>query len=231
MAICSGQTNIPRKIRIEGVDNFRGKILHSSELHTEEGFQQCFQNKRVLVVGAGETASDMVLDICQSAAKCDVSIRNPVLVLQRNLWGAPPDFTECRTLYWAPRWVRFATYKSSILTNMLFFGAFARKFKGKTVQVPSVLWLWKMLFTPKYLYEVIMGERSACSSIQTTKSDNIMIALRDYPDKCHLRSGVAHIDVDGHVVFSNSKECGEYDVILLTTGYKPSCYPFFCSRT
>lgn len=71
-----------------------------------------------------------------------------------------------------------ATYKSSVLTNMLFFGAFACKFQGKMVPVTSVLWLWKIMFTPKYnLYELIMGKQSGCSSLQTTKSNIIVILL------------------------------------------------------
>lgn len=188
VVVCSGQTSTPKRMEIKGQDKFKGKILHSSDLRDLHDFGQ-FKGKRVLVIGAGETASDALGDVSNVAAKCDVSIRNPVLVLPRNLWGAPPDYTEPRTLYLPGRFSRWATYKLMNLPS-LFWNAFARQYRGKTIWIPSDLWILKLLITPKLIRESIQGKRSACASIQTTKSDTLLYVLQDKGDKCKLRSEV-----------------------------------------
>mmetsp|Transcript_32400 Transcript_32400/g.48117 ORF Transcript_32400/g.48117 Transcript_32400/m.48117 type:complete len:128 (-) Transcript_32400:289-672(-) len=82
------------------------------------------------------------------------------------------------------------------------------------ILVPFVLWLCKMLFTPKCIFETITGARSACASVQTTKSDNIMFALQP-KDKCSLKPGIDHIGIDGEVIHTNQRN-DEYAFILLT---------------
>lgn len=223
VAVCSGQTNVPRIPKIQGQHKFPGKIFHSSDLYDFNDFRK-FAGKQVLVVGGGETASDVLLDISAFAAKCDVSIRSPVLVLPRNLWGGAPDYTEPRTLYLAGRISRWATYKCMNLPS-LFWNAFARQYRGRTIWVPHVKWLLKLLFTRKFIVECIQGKRSSCASIQTTKSDSILYVLQNNPDKCQLRSEIKCINQDGNVVFEGSK-VGKYDFIVLTTGYEPSRFPF-----
>lgn len=68
---------------ISGQEHFSGTIKHSSQLHSEDAFEQ-FKDKRVLVDGTGEAASDMVLGIVSVTGRCDVSTRNHE---HRNLWG------------------------------------------------------------------------------------------------------------------------------------------------
>lgn len=223
VAVCSGQAAVPRKIEIQGQEHFTGNILHTSELHSSKDFIK-FHGNRVLVVGGGETASDVLLDIVDESACSDISLRNPLMVLPRNVWGGPHDYTEPRTLFQGPRWIRWSTYKLSVLTNATLLSAFARQYRGETQWVTSALPLWKLLFTGKYVYECLARKRSLCSSIQFTKSDSIYQAMLR-KDKCHVRGGVCHFNKEGEVVFEDNTKY-RYDFIVLATGYRPSEFPF-----
>jgi len=208
---------------IAGHQNFGGKIVHVSALSGDDPLAE-FQGKRVLCVGAGETASDVTLELTKVVSKLGISVRNPVLVLPRNLWGVPPDYVETRSMYLCARWVRWATYASSIVFMFFWNNAWARNHNGKTIWIPSVTWIWKLLFTPKYFIECLRGQRSMFASCLITKSDHLLYAL-EKTDITKLHGGVNHIDDEGNVIF----DCGsteEYDVILLVTGYNLSSYPF-----
>lgn len=55
VAICSGLHNVPQVPQFPGLDQFKGKVLHSSEYKDPV----IFEGKDVLVVGTGETAFDV----------------------------------------------------------------------------------------------------------------------------------------------------------------------------
>ena len=51
--VCSGLHNVPKLPQIEGLDSFSGKVIHSSEYKEPS----LFRDKRVLIVGSGETGA------------------------------------------------------------------------------------------------------------------------------------------------------------------------------
>lgn len=53
VVVCSGLHNVPKLPRVKGLDNFAGKVIHSSEYKEPS----IFHNKRVLIVGSGETGA------------------------------------------------------------------------------------------------------------------------------------------------------------------------------
>ncbi|MEM8718510.1 MAG: NAD(P)-binding domain-containing protein [Cyanobacteria bacterium P01_G01_bin.39] len=75
LAICSGQfqkANIPN---IKGLDTFSGKILHSSKYKNSQLCEEMFRDKKVLCLGMGESAADVVTEVSQIASSTILSLR------------------------------------------------------------------------------------------------------------------------------------------------------------
>lgn len=53
VVVCSGLHNVPKLPSVKGLDNFAGKVIHSSEYKEPS----IFHKKRVLIVGSGETGT------------------------------------------------------------------------------------------------------------------------------------------------------------------------------
>jgi dimethylaniline monooxygenase (N-oxide forming) len=66
-------------------DDFKGEYLHSHTYRVPEPYR----DKRVLVVGMGNSAVDIAADICTMTAMTVISARSPVLVMPRMLFGVP----------------------------------------------------------------------------------------------------------------------------------------------
>ena len=84
-------------------DDFTGEYLHSHTYRVPEPFR----DKRVLVVGMGNSAVDIASDICVVTQSTTLSARSPVLVMPRMLFGVPTSRVlgkiEKRWMPWALR--------------------------------------------------------------------------------------------------------------------------------
>ncbi|MDE2394880.1 MAG: NAD(P)-binding domain-containing protein [Burkholderiales bacterium] len=84
-------------------DQFTGEYLHSHAYRVPEPFR----DKRVLVVGMGNSAVDIASDICVVTQSTTISARSPVLVMPRMLFGVPSARVlarlEKRWMPWALR--------------------------------------------------------------------------------------------------------------------------------
>jgi dimethylaniline monooxygenase (N-oxide forming) len=67
--------------------SFAGEVLHSHDYRTPEPFA----GRRVLVVGAGQSAAEIAVELAGPAARTCLSIRRGVHVIPRRLGGAPYD--------------------------------------------------------------------------------------------------------------------------------------------
>jgi len=83
--ICTGNTNIPRLIPKPGLENFPGKIMHSSEY--KNGME--FEGKKILVIGFGNSACEIVICLHEHGAKPAMSVRSPVNIIPRDILGIP----------------------------------------------------------------------------------------------------------------------------------------------
>ncbi|XP_027790678.2 dimethylaniline monooxygenase [N-oxide-forming] 4 [Marmota flaviventris] len=63
-----------------GIHNFKGRILHSQEYKSPEGFQ----GKRVLVIGLGNTGGDIAVELGRTAAQVLLSTRTGTWVISRS---------------------------------------------------------------------------------------------------------------------------------------------------
>ena len=84
VAVCSGLHNVPYTPKIKGLEHFKGKIMHSSQYKK----RSIFKNKKVLIVGCGETAMDLAYRAVITSTK-QVS-----LVVRKGFLSVPTVLTE-----------------------------------------------------------------------------------------------------------------------------------------
>lgn len=105
VVVASGHQNFPRHPQWR--QDFTGRYLHSHAYRTPEAFEE----KRVLVVGAGNSALDIAADICTVTSSTTLVARSPVLILPRMVFGWPTSRVLGKLEKpWIPwpvnRWVR-----------------------------------------------------------------------------------------------------------------------------
>lgn len=83
VVIATGHQGVPRHPGFAAT--FEGEYLHSHSYRRPEPFA----DKRVLVVGVGNSGLDIAADVCTFAAKTYVAARSPVLIMPRILFGVP----------------------------------------------------------------------------------------------------------------------------------------------
>jgi cation diffusion facilitator CzcD-associated flavoprotein CzcO len=83
--IATGAYNNPKNIYFKGMKSFPGKILHSSEYKTGKDFKR----QRVLVVGFGNSACEIAIDLHEQHSIPSMSVRSAVNVIPRDIFGIP----------------------------------------------------------------------------------------------------------------------------------------------
>ena len=228
IAVCSGthtEPSLPAWARggAAGLSEFGGRILHSSEFeHAAD-----FAGRRVLVVGLGESGSDVALLVARTGASTRVGIssrRGPGAVVSRFTDAAesePADLRTSRALHGPAAWRRedYRWFWHSVL---------ASESGGERERE-----LLRAAFGPQREHEPFSGyERDAMRFNLAganhpfdrfgTKNDSFLRAMRDHratlhPDVQRLRRG--------GVVFCDGSEF-ECDTIICCTGYR-AAFPFF----
>lgn len=82
---CSGTQWVPNLPRVPG--SFGGEVLHSSEYRDLDQIR----GKRVLVIGGGNSACDIVVDAGRSAARAVISMRRGYWFVPKHVFGVPSD--------------------------------------------------------------------------------------------------------------------------------------------
>ena len=77
LVVASGENAEEVKPEFEGMDEFRGPIIHTS--HYKSG--DPFRDKRVLVVGCGNSGMEICLDLCNYNARPSLVVRDTVCLL------------------------------------------------------------------------------------------------------------------------------------------------------
>ena len=83
--IATGAFTKPKPVYFNGMKTFPGKILHSYEYKTGSDFRE----QDVLVVGFGNSACEIAIDLYEQGAKPSMSVRSPVNVIPRDVFGIP----------------------------------------------------------------------------------------------------------------------------------------------
>ncbi|XP_051137800.1 probable indole-3-pyruvate monooxygenase YUCCA4 [Andrographis paniculata] len=83
---------------IVGIERFRGPVLHTSGYKSGSEFK----NRRVLVVGCGNSGMEVSLDLCRHNAIPYMVVRNSVHVLPREMFGVATFSLAMALLKWLP---------------------------------------------------------------------------------------------------------------------------------
>lgn len=85
LVIATGNTRVPNVPQFENAAGFAGPILHSSQYRTGAAYR----GQKVLVVGFGNSACEIALDLSEEGASPTFSVRGGVNVVPRDLLGIP----------------------------------------------------------------------------------------------------------------------------------------------
>ena len=85
LIMATGAYGKPKTVRFEGMETFPGKILHSFEYKTGRDFK----GQNVLVVGFGNSACEIAIDLYEQGAMVSMAVRSPVNVVPRDVLGLP----------------------------------------------------------------------------------------------------------------------------------------------
>jgi len=85
LVMCTGPFGQPRKMDVHGMETFPGNIIHSSQYKTGRDYK----GKNVLVIGFGNSACEIALDLFEQGAFPSMSVRSAVNVLPRDIFGIP----------------------------------------------------------------------------------------------------------------------------------------------
>jgi len=83
--MATGAYGKPRPVYFKGMETFPGKILHSYGYKTGKDFK----GQKVLVVGFGNSACEIAIDLYEQSAIPAMAVRSPVNVIPRDFLGIP----------------------------------------------------------------------------------------------------------------------------------------------
>ncbi|WP_163849320.1 flavin-containing monooxygenase [Pseudooceanicola aestuarii] len=83
--IANGTLSEPNMPTFSG--QFAGEILHSSQYRSPD----VFRDKRVLIVGAGNSGCDIAVDAIHHGQSCDISMRRGYYFVPKYIFGRPAD--------------------------------------------------------------------------------------------------------------------------------------------
>lgn len=102
VVVATGYEHTPRMPWWPGLDGFTGRVLHSSSYRNPGPFH----DQRVLVVGAGSSAFEIVHDVATGGARAAwLAVRTPPNIMLRSLPGGLPSDWIATPLFRAPVWL------------------------------------------------------------------------------------------------------------------------------
>jgi len=99
LVVANGHHNTPNYPNYSGRDTFAGEAIHSKHYRYRHGYR----DKRVLVVGVGNSGSQIAVDVSHDAAMTYISLRRGVYVLPHYLFGIRMDKVMWKLNSW---WVK-----------------------------------------------------------------------------------------------------------------------------
>ncbi|MGB4961269.1 MAG: NAD(P)-binding domain-containing protein [Saprospiraceae bacterium] len=95
LIVSNGHHSVPRHIELPG--HFSGEYLHAHDFKTNDRFV----DRRILVIGGGNSACDCAVECSRVAAHVSISMRRPQYIVPKFMMGRPSD-TFNDTLKYVP---------------------------------------------------------------------------------------------------------------------------------
>jgi hypothetical protein len=109
--VSNGHHSVPRHPELPG--NFSGDYIHSHSFKTNEPFK----DKRVLVIGAGNSGCDCAVETGRVSSFTAISIRTPQYIVPKFFLGKPVDSFNLK-LQWLPGFITSPLQKYSLKLQM-----------------------------------------------------------------------------------------------------------------
>lgn len=102
VAIATGHHTKPSMPHFEGQETFNGRIFHSVDY--KDAITNGLVGKKVVVVGIGNSAVDVAVNITELAGEkpINISTRSGAWVVPNYIQGYPADLYACRLFFWLP---------------------------------------------------------------------------------------------------------------------------------
>ncbi len=113
LVIATSVYSKPKEINLKGMETFPGKILHSNKYVSGRSYK----GQKVLVIGFGNSACEIALDLYEQGAAPSMSVRSGVNIIPRDLLGFP---ILKISLLMSRLPVRFADIINNLLMKFLF---------------------------------------------------------------------------------------------------------------
>ena len=189
VVVATGWTDYPHSPTWPGMEQFDGPILHSS-VYRNPG---PFVGKRTLVIGYGNSGAEIALDLAEAGVDVTLSVRSPVNVIPRELFGVPILFFPAAE-QWLPS--RVADALNAPLVRFA-IGSLATAGLTKAAKGP--------------LQSIEEDGRVPLIDVGTLN------AIRD--GRIQLRGDIASFGRES--VLFNQPPAERFDVIILATGFRP----------
>ena len=85
LIVATGLNHKPKIPEFEGMNSFKGKVLHSSQFKNGAAYA----GKNVLIVGFGNSGCEQAICLYENGASPSLSVRSAVNVLPRDIFGFP----------------------------------------------------------------------------------------------------------------------------------------------
>ncbi|GJM34046.1 MAG: dimethylaniline monooxygenase [Saprospiraceae bacterium] len=100
VVITTGVNRVPFRPKFPNEKAFQGKMVHSIHYKNADPYR----GQRVLVIGMGNTGAEIALDLCKNEVASFVSLRGPINIVPRDLFGRPTQLTALK-LAQLPHWL------------------------------------------------------------------------------------------------------------------------------
>ena len=190
--VSTGYNRVPNVPDLPGQRDFRGIVWHSREYRNGAPFR----DENVLVVGMGNTGAELALDLLEHGATPFISVRGPVNLVKRDVFGKPAQPTAI-FLSKFPNW--FYDFVAG-LSQRFSVGDLSQYGLGKPAHPAS--------------YDTRRGKIPVIDigTLDQIKAGRITVV-----------PGIDRVNAKT-VTFSDGREL-PFDAIILATGYRPGLTP------
>jgi cation diffusion facilitator CzcD-associated flavoprotein CzcO len=193
VVVATGWADYPHAPTWPGMETFGGPIVHSSRYRNPAPFA----GKRILVIGYGNSGGEIALDLAEAGIDVVLSVRGPVNIIPRELFGVPILFFPAAEQWLPPR------LADALNAPLLRFA------------IGSIEKLGLKRSSKGPLQSIAEDGRVPLIDVGT------LDAMRD--GRIKLRGDIARFASDS-VAFTQSPD-ERFDTIILATGFRPDLRP------
>lgn len=199
LVVCSGQFQEPSVPGLPGLDTFQGEVLHSSQYKSAADWSR-LAGKRVLFLGLGESAADVITEVNEIAGPSVVSVRRHHCFSARRMGvDMPIDVHQSRMWHSLP-----ARDKAQSVRNLW------RTYYDKHDEGTQY----------RLMAEYVVNSLDEPGTV-ATKTERVFEAI-----EAGLEMDVGGVDlVSGSTVTFRSGRVQDFDAIVMCTGFRLS-FPF-----